>query len=87
MAITLADICTTGYGFINEEFAAIICQILEIELQCLIESKQIQKFDDIATKLITHAIYLILTIYIYTKSFTFVFPTKLGNYPIIFSSP
>ena len=30
-ATTLADTCATGYGFIDEEFAKIICQVLEIE--------------------------------------------------------
>ena len=31
MAIILADTCTTKYGFINEKFAKIVCQVLKIE--------------------------------------------------------
>ena len=28
---TLVDICATGYGFIDEEFAETVCQVLEIK--------------------------------------------------------
>ena len=31
MATILVNTCATGYGFINEEFAEIVCQFLEIE--------------------------------------------------------
>ena len=31
MATTLADTCISGYGFIDEEFAETVCQILEIK--------------------------------------------------------
>ena len=30
-ATTLADTCAIGYGFIDEEFAETVCQVLEIE--------------------------------------------------------
>ena len=39
IAIILADICATRYGFIDEKFAEIVCQILEIESQHLIKPK------------------------------------------------
>ena len=32
MATILANICTTGYGFIDEEFMETVCQVLKIEL-------------------------------------------------------
>ena len=38
-ATTLADTYATGYGFIDEEFAETICQVLEIEPQRLIKPK------------------------------------------------
>ena len=82
-ASTLSDTCATTYGFIDEEFAETVCQVLEIELQRLIKSKQIQGFDGRAAKLITHAIYLTLTIGTHTKSLASLFITKLGNHPMI----
>ena len=39
MAIILANTYATGYGFINEEFAETVCQVLEIEPQHLIKLK------------------------------------------------
>ena len=41
MAITLTNTCATRYGFIDEKFVETVCQILEIEPQCLIKPKQI----------------------------------------------
>ena len=32
MATILANTCATEYGFIDEEFAEIICQVLKIKL-------------------------------------------------------
>ena len=39
MTTSLADTCATGYGFIAEEFAETVCQVLEIEPQYLIKPK------------------------------------------------
>lgn len=41
MAITLTNICAPKYCFIDEEFAKIVCKILEIKPQRLIKPKQI----------------------------------------------
>ena len=82
-ATILADICATGYGFINEKFARTVCQVLEIEPQCLIKPKQIQKFDGRAAKPITHTIYLILTVSTHTESLALLLITKLENHPMI----
>ena len=84
MAITLADTYAFGYGFINKKFVEIICQILEIKLQCLIKPKQIQEFNSRAGKPITHAIYLILNIGNHIENLTLLLITKLGNHPMIF---
>ena len=40
-ATTLADTYSIRYGFINEKFVEIICQILEIKPQRLIKIKKI----------------------------------------------
>ena len=76
---TLADTCATGYGFIDKEFAKTVCQVLEIELQRLIKPKQIQEFDDRASKPITQAIYPTLTVRAHTENLTSLLITKFGN--------
>ena len=87
MATILADTCATGYGFIEEEFAETVCQVLEIELQRLIKPKQIQGFDGRADKPITHAIYPTPTVGTYTESLTPLLIIKLGNHPMILGRP
>ncbi len=82
-ATTLADTCATRYGFIDEEFAKTVYQILVIEPQHLIKPKQIQGFDGRAAKLITHAIYPTLTIDTHTESIAPLLITKLVNHPMI----
>ena len=86
-ATTLVDTYATGYGFINEEFAETVCQVLEIKLQRLIKPKQIQRFDGRAAKPITYAIYPILTIGAHTESLAPLLITKLRNHPIILGRP
>ena len=83
MARILANIYATRYNFIDKKFAKTIYQVLEIELQYPIKLKQIQKFDSKAAKPMTHAIYPILTVGIYTKSLAFLLITKFRNYSII----
>ena len=41
-ATTLVDTCATGFGFIDEEFAKIVCKKLEIQPQRLTKPKPIQ---------------------------------------------
>ena len=86
-ATILADTCAIRYGFIDEEFAETVCQVLEIEPQHLIKPKQIQGFDGRATKSITHAIYPTLTVGDHTESFAPLLITKLGNHPMILGRP
>ncbi len=40
-AITLVNSCVIAYGFIDEKFAEIVCQMLEIEPQRLTKPKPI----------------------------------------------
>jgi len=60
---SLIDIEAADYSFIDELIAQNICNHLKIESLSLIKLKSIRKFDDhYAKKLITHAIYLNLTV-------------------------
>ena len=87
MVKILADTCTTRYGFIDEKFEEKVCQVLELLSQRLIKPKQIQRFDNRAAKLITHAIDQTLTISIYTENVAPLVSTKLRNYPITLGQP
>ncbi len=82
-AITLINTCATRYGFIDEKFAEIVCQTLEIELHCLTKPKPIQEFDGRAAQPVTHAIYPTLSAGSYTESLALLFITKLGHHPMI----
>ncbi len=60
---SLIDIEAADYSFIDEVIAQIVCDQLQIKLLTLIKAKSIREFDDhYAKKLITHAIYLNLTV-------------------------
>ena len=60
---SLIDIEAADYSFINEVITQIICDQLQIESLTLIKAKSIREFDDhYAKKLITHVIYLNLTV-------------------------
>ena len=81
--IILVYICATGFGFIDEIFAEIVCKKLEIQPQHLIKPKPIQRFDNRAAQLVTYAIYLTLSIENYTKSLVPLLITKFGQHPMI----
>ena len=67
---SLIDTEAADYSFINELIAQNVCDHLQIESLFLIKLKSIREFDDYYTKkLITHAIYLNLTIQDYMKRF------------------
>ena len=60
---SLIDIEAADYSFIDELIAQNVCDYLQIESLSLIKLKSIRKFNDhYAKKLITHAIYLNLTV-------------------------
>jgi len=59
----LINIEAADYLFIDEVIAQIVCNQLQIKSLTLIKAKSIREFDDhYAKKLITHVIYLNLTI-------------------------
>jgi len=60
---SLIDTEAADYSFIDELIAQNVCDHLQIKSLSLIKLKSIRKFDDhYAKKLITHAIYLNLTV-------------------------
>jgi len=60
---SLIDIKAVDYSFIDEVIAQIVYNQLQIKLLTLIKAKSIREFDNhYAKKLITHVIYLNLTV-------------------------
>jgi len=75
---SLIDIEAADYSFIDELIAQNVCDHLQIESLSLIKLKSIRKFDDhYAKKLITHAIYLNLTVQDHMKRFVSMLITRL----------
>jgi len=60
---SLIDIEAADYSFINEVITQIVCDQLQIKSLTLIKAKSIREFNDYyVKKLITHVIYLNLTV-------------------------
>ncbi len=76
---SLIDIEAADYSFIDELIAQNVYNHLQIESLSLIKLKSIREFDDhYAKKLITHAIYLNLTVQDHMKRFTSMLITRLN---------
>ncbi len=81
---SLIDTEAADYSFIDELIAQNVYDHLQIELLSLIKLKLIRKFDDhYAKKLITHAIYLNLTVQDHMKRFVFMLITQLSQHQMI----
>ncbi len=81
---SLIDIKAADYSFINEVIAQIVCDQLQIELLTLIKAKSIREFDNhYAKKLITHVIYLNLTIQDHTIDTASMLITRLDQHQMI----
>jgi len=81
---SLIDIKAADYSFINEVITQIVCNQLQIESLTLIKVKSIREFNDhYAKKLITHAIYLNLTIQDYTIDIASMLITRLNQHQMI----
>ena len=75
---------TADYSFIDELIAQNVCDHLQIESLFLIKFKSIRRFNDhYAKKLITHAIYLNLTLQDHMKRFIFMLITQLNQHQMI----
>jgi len=81
---SLIDIEAADYSFIDELIAQNVCDHLQIKSLSLIKLKSIRRFDDhYAKKLITHAIYLNLTVQDHMKRFIFMLITRLSQHQMI----
>jgi len=81
---SLIDIEAADYSFIDEVIVQIVCDQLQIESLTLIKAKSIQEFDDYyAKKLITHVIYLNLTVQDHTINTAFMLITWLNQHQMI----
>ncbi len=81
---SLIDIEAADYSFIDELIAQNVCDHLQIESLTLIKLKSIKEFDDhYAKKLITHAIYLNLTVQSHMKRFVSMLITRLSQHQMI----
>jgi len=81
---SLINIEAADYSFINEVIAQIVCDQLQIEFLTLIKAKSIQEFDDhYVKKLITHVIYLNLTVQDHTIDTAFMLIIQLSQHQMI----
>ncbi len=82
---SLIDIEAADYSFIDEVITQIVCDQLQIKSLTLIKAKSIREFDDhYAKKLITHAIYLNLTVQDHTIDIAFMLIIQLNQHQMIF---
>jgi len=81
---SLIDIKAADYSFIDEVIAQIVCDQLQIKFLTLIKAKLIREFNDhYAKKLITHVIYLNLTVQNHTIEITSMLITQLDQHQMI----
>jgi len=81
---SLIDIEATDYSFIDEVIAQIVYDQLQIKSLTLIKAKSIREFDDhYAKKLITHVIYLNLTVQNHMIEINSMLITQLDQHQII----
>jgi len=81
---SLIDTEAADYSFIDELIAQNVCDHLQIKSLSLIKLKSIRRFNDhYAKKLITHAIYLNLTVQDHMKRFVSMLITRLDQHQMI----
>jgi len=81
---SLIDIKAADYSFIDEVIMQIVYDQLQIELLTLIKVKSIREFDDhYVKKLITHVIYLNLTVQDHTIDTASMLITQLNQHQMI----
>ena len=81
---SLLDTGATGIAFIDLAIARYMCDVLKISFIQLAKPKPIKGFNGKPAPLITHAIYLTLTVQGHTKSLAPFLITKLGQHSLIF---
>jgi len=81
---SLINIEAADYLFIDEVITQIVCDQLQIEPLTLIKAKSIREFDNhYAKRLITHVIYLNLTVQDYTIDTASMLITQLDQHQMI----
>ena len=81
---SLIDIKAADYSFINEVIVQIVYDQLQIELLTLIKTKSIREFNNYyAKKLITHVIYLNLTVQNHTIEIASMLITQIDQHQMI----
>jgi len=81
---SLIDIKAADYSFIDEVIAQIVYDQLQIEFLTLIKAKSIREFNNYyAKKLITHVIYLNLTVQNHTIEIASMLITQLNQHRMI----
>jgi len=81
---SLIDIEAVDYSFIEKVIVQIVCDQLQIESLTLIKAKSIQEFDNhYAKKLITHIIYLNLTVQDHMIDTVSMLITRLNQHQMI----
>lgn len=83
----LLDTGATGYSFIDEVVAQIVCNGFGIEPVCLLKPKPLRGFDGQRAEPITHAIYPSLSVQHHTENTAPMLITKLGHYQAILGKP
>ena len=77
----------TSTAFIDLAMVCHVCDVLQIFFIQLAKLKPIRGFDGKPAPLITHAIYLTLTVQGHTKLLALFLVTKLGQHLLIFGKP
>ena len=84
----LVDTDATGYAFIDEMTAHIICENLRISPISLLKPKPVKGFDEhLVKRSITHAIYLSLTVQDHLELTAPMLITPLRQHPVILGKP
>ena len=83
----LLDTGATGYSFIDDRAAHILCNHLQISFIPLSRPRLLKAYDGRPAEPITHAIYPTFTVQNLVEHTTPMLVTRLGNHPIILGKP
>jgi len=81
----LIDTGATGYAFLNQKLARVLCDTLGIEPQALSRPKEVKAFNGKSSKQITHGVYPHMTVAGHSELTAPMLITNLGNHDMILS--
>ena len=84
---SLIDTGATGWSFVDEDIARILCNGLQMEPVRLSKPRPLKGFDGQRAKSVTHAIYPTLTVQNHSESTCPMLITKLGHHDMILGKP